>query len=212
MAPVLPTCSYFNDETLQWDTAGCSVAEFNSTHVRCNCTHFTLFAVLAPKHNKVVPSEILDLTPANIAAHPTGLVTVMIILCLFAVMFMAAVLVDRAEAAKYEELRLSKQEKWKSFAAENRKATLLKQVRCVCEGCPLFLLFLLFRFFCYVLGCLCCHLLCVSVVVLCCILLLLYVVHCVVLCVSVLCTKLCVVSLCAMLYVRVLLCAMAPAS
>lgn len=55
---VLPACSFFNDVTRDWETTGCYVAEANATHVMCNCTHFTLFAVLAPKHNKIVPSVL----------------------------------------------------------------------------------------------------------------------------------------------------------
>lgn len=128
MAPVLPSCSYFNNATNEWDTAGCSVGSANATHVQCNCTHFTLFAVLAPKHNVVVPSAILSLTPDNITANPTGLVAVMVMLGIFALIFMAAAWVDRTEAAQYEQLRLAKHEKWKGYAAEHRKTTLLKQV------------------------------------------------------------------------------------
>lgn len=129
VAPILPDCGYLNVSTGEWQRDGCERASFNATHVQCNCTHFTLFAVISPKHNAVVPTGVLDLTPTNIAASPTGLITVMIILCLFAMVFVVAGLRDRAEAAEYEQLRLSKHEKWKNFAAENRKTTFLKQLK-----------------------------------------------------------------------------------
>lgn len=128
VAPVLPTCSYLNYNTSTWETQGCFVASFNSTHVQCNCTHFTLFAVLAPKFNQLVPSAVMELTPENVAASPTGLVTVVVLLCIFAVVFAVAYWRDRAEDAQYQQLRLSKHEKWKKFADENKKTTLSKQV------------------------------------------------------------------------------------
>lgn len=128
-APVLPDCSFFNGDTQQWETEGCVRTEVNLTHVQCDCTHFTLFGITAPKHNKIVPSAILELTPANVAASPTGLVTVMLVLCIFALMFAGAKWRDRQEIMKYDQLRVSKREKWKVFAAKNKRASFFKQVK-----------------------------------------------------------------------------------
>lgn len=66
-APLLPQCGYFNDTTHKWETNGCTVSAINTTYVQCSCTHLTDFAILAPDHNNLVPTEILDLTPENIA-------------------------------------------------------------------------------------------------------------------------------------------------
>lgn len=103
--PVLPTCSYLGDDSTTWETDGCSVARFNATHVQCQCTHFTHFAVTAPKNNQLVPEVFLQLTPSNLDANPTGLVTVFVILAIFGVMFVIAGLTDRKEAAQYEQLK-----------------------------------------------------------------------------------------------------------
>ena len=43
-----PTCAYYNFMTLEWNTNGCQMNEAlsNSTHIACECTHLTNFAVL----------------------------------------------------------------------------------------------------------------------------------------------------------------------
>lgn len=126
-SPMLPQCGYRNVTTNTWETNGCKISTINSTWMKCECTHLTDFAVLAPKSNRIVPTDTLDLTPENVAANYTGLVAVMVILGIFAVLFALAWRRDRVEAAN-EKLKLEKHEKWSSFVAEKKKATLVKQV------------------------------------------------------------------------------------
>eukprot|EP00026_Physarum_polycephalum_P004174 Phypoly_transcript_04191.p1 GENE.Phypoly_transcript_04191~~Phypoly_transcript_04191.p1 ORF type:complete len:732 (+),score=128.89 Phypoly_transcript_04191:47-2197(+) len=38
-------CTFYNLNTLEWDTEGCTLASMSSTHVTCACTHLTDFLV-----------------------------------------------------------------------------------------------------------------------------------------------------------------------
>ena len=42
---VEPSCSFVDESKGTFDTLGCRTLSFNSTHVRCECSHLTLFAV-----------------------------------------------------------------------------------------------------------------------------------------------------------------------
>ena len=123
---MLPRCGYLNESNPpRWETNGCSVSSINATWMQCECTHLTNFAVLAPKSNTPVPTDVLALTADNISTHVSGLVAVMIILVVFVPVFALAWRRDRKEEAEYDKLRQSKQIKW----SDKGKSTLVKQLK-----------------------------------------------------------------------------------
>lgn len=124
-----PKCGYLNVSTDTWKTNGCSTYPINDVTIECRCTHFTDFAVILPKFNDVVPTEILLLSPDNVEKKPTGVIAILIILCLFTVIFALAKRRDWKEANRYIELRDAKQQKWASFSAEKQKRSLWKQIK-----------------------------------------------------------------------------------
>jgi hypothetical protein len=56
------TCAYWDVNASTWGTSGCQLvaADTNTTHVVCQCSHLTNFAVLANPSNSADDSELSD--------------------------------------------------------------------------------------------------------------------------------------------------------
>lgn len=109
---VVPACNWFDTISRQWTTSGC-MSNLTRTEVQCSCTHLTDFAAVFPLGNQVPLPKLLDLDMDNITRYPDGLMTVGVVLAMFAVVVMFSIQRDIQAQKHEEELRMRKIEKWK---------------------------------------------------------------------------------------------------
>jgi len=116
-APTWPdvdfTCEWWDADSAtgvggKWSTAGCelvTVADNNRT-TTCRCTHLTLFRVrldfknFLPKFNTLDINDFLNLTWANIQAHPLPLITCAVWFVAYLIFACIAALIDRRKDAR----------------------------------------------------------------------------------------------------------------
>lgn len=123
---IVPSCSWYDSVDGAWKTSGCTTKLFE-TEIQCSCSHLTDFAAVLPTFNHVPLKQVLALTSENIATHPGGMITVMVVLAFFGLFVVIGLFRDRQEKQLEEMLRSKKLEKWGKADASNAEISLRKQ-------------------------------------------------------------------------------------
>lgn len=119
---VVPACHWFDPVDFTWKTSGCNTS-LSTTQVECTCTHLTDFAAVFPRTNPIPLNQILYLSDTNIAAYPDGVLTVGVVLAVFAIVMLAALYRDKREKKREAELKSEKFAKWQKATESQAQIT-----------------------------------------------------------------------------------------